>query len=77
MKSRVVVIITVLMLHALSLFAQDDTRGTDFWLTFGRNEISTDNPNATINMQIRIVGSELPTTGNIYFTNLGYSVPFS
>jgi hypothetical protein len=54
-------------------FAQDDTRGTDFWLTFGKNW----NADNEVNMQIRIVGSELATTGNIYFTNLGTSVPFS
>ena len=70
-------LIFLLLCASLPLSAQDGTRGKDFWLTFGRNEVSTDFPNADINLQIRIVGSELATTGNIYFTNLGTSVPFS
>ena len=72
-------IITVLLLlcSSLSLYAQMDMRGTDFWLTFGRNDVDTDDPYVAVNLQIRIVGSELATTGNIYFTNLGTSIPFS
>jgi len=57
-----------------SLYAQDDTRGTDFWLAFGSN---CNSHYSEQNLQIRIVGSEQATTGDIYFTNLGISVPFS
>jgi len=71
------IIITALILCSFSLFAQMNMRGTDFWLTFGRNDVSTDIPDREINMQIRIVGSEFATTGNIYFTNLNTSIPFS
>jgi len=48
-----------------------NTTGTDFWLTFGRG------PNGIINLQIRIVAGEQPTTGTIYFTQLGDSIEFS
>ena len=79
MKPQFSKIIASLLLLSSSflLSAQDDTRGKDFWLTFGRNEVSTDFPNAEINLQIRIVGSELATTGTIHFTDLGTAVPFS
>jgi gliding motility-associated-like protein len=78
MGRRCVIFITVLFwLSGLSLYAQIDLRGTDFWLTFGRNQVSTSNPGSEINMQIRIVGSEKPTKGTIYFTNLDTSVTFS
>jgi len=77
MKYRYIVFILVLILCRLSLHAQMDMRGTDFWLTFGKNYDITYDANGELNLQIRIVGSELATTGNIYFTNLGTSVPFS
>ena len=51
------------------LHAQVDTKGTDFWLAFGRLSSNL--------MQIRVVGSDQPATGSIYFTALGTSVPFS
>jgi len=51
-----------------------DTRGTDFWLTFGENSIVTINE---VDLQIRIVASSQDATGTIYFTALSTSVPFS
>ena len=54
----------------LSVHAQIDTKGTDFWVTFGRN-LGTQTE-----YQIRIVGGEQSATGNIYFTSLNSSVPF-
>jgi hypothetical protein len=66
-----------LLLYSFLLHAQIDLRGTDFWLTFGKNTVETYETNKEVNLQIRIVSSEQATTGNIYFTNLGYSVPFS
>ena len=70
------IIITALILCSFSLFAQMNMRGTDFWLTFGKNFDITHDYSRERNLQIRIVGSEFATTGNIYFTNLGISVPF-
>ena len=74
---RILFILSIFLLCGLSISAQKNMKGTAFWLTFGKNRVSTDNPYAVANLQIRIVGSELPTTGNIYFTNLGTSIPFS
>ena len=74
---RIIFIIAVSLLCGFSLSAQKNMKGTDFWLTFGRNVVSTDIPNAEVNLQIRIVGSEQASTGNIYFTNLNASVSFS
>ena len=50
------------------------TEGTEFWVTFGSNH---NNPHNTIALQIRIVSQDLPTSGNIYFTNLGTSISFN
>jgi hypothetical protein len=39
LKTKVKVITVLLLLcGSFSLFAQDGTRGTDFWLTFGRKD---------------------------------------
>ena len=64
-----------ILLCNFSLHAQVDTRGTDFWLTFGQN-VNIIN-NGGYSLQIRIVGGDEATTGTIYFTNLGTKVPFS
>ena len=57
-----------------SLQAQN-TSGTEFWLTFGR--IQTLPPNSTfLEMSIRIVNGNLPSTVTIYFTNLNSSEQF-
>ena len=56
-----------------SLQAQN-TSGTDFWLTFGKNSTCF---YTEVDLQIRIVGGDLPTTGTIAFTELGTSIPFN
>jgi hypothetical protein len=71
---KIIQILTACMLCSLSLQAQVDTKGTDFWLTFGENTIGTD---SSIDMQLRIVGGSQASTVTIYFTDLGISKPFS
>ena len=63
-----------LLFCTLSLHAQVDTKGTDFWLTFAQNTMYT---SASVSLQIRIVGSDQPATGTIYFTNINASVTFT
>jgi len=69
---------TIALCTPLLLNAQADTRGMDFWFTFGSN---AGQPLFggwnDVSLQIRIVGSGQATTGNIHFTELGTSVPFS
>jgi len=57
----------------LSLSAVD-TRGTDFWVTFGDN---LNRPITQINLQVRVVGAGQAATGTIHFTELGTSRTFS
>ena len=64
----------IFLLFHFSLQAQVDTKGMDFWLTFGRNSSTVF---GTVSLQIRIVGGDQPATGDIYFTSLGTSVTFS
>jgi hypothetical protein len=53
---------------AKGLYAQGaSTQGTDFWLTFGSNMSNSAN---SVDLQIRIVGSETAATGTIRFTAL-------
>jgi len=60
------------------LSAQVDSRGTDFWVTFGSNNgRSIGTGNMQVNLQIRIVGAGQAATGHIHFTELGTSIPFS
>ena len=73
MKRAFFITITAL-LFIISTRAQT-TSGTEFWLTFGVNgeRVEVD----SVDLFIRIVGGEHPTTGTIYFTNLGSSVNFN
>ena len=65
-------IIIAILFSASSLNAQT-TSGKDFWLTFGNNMyLST----ISVDLQIRIVGGDQPTSGDIYFTNLDTYVHF-
>ena len=58
-----------------NIHAQLDTRGREFWLTFGKN---SDNSASKVDLQIRIVSGAQPvTTGTIEFTQLGTSISFS
>ena len=65
----------LLVLSIFPLQAQS-TAGKEFWLTFGQflNHPQLYNNS---NVEVRIVGSEQPTTGRIYFTNLGTFENFS
>jgi len=75
MKYKVIAVITILLLScSFSTYAQVDTRGTEFWLTFGHNRTRT---LAQVSLQVRIVAGEQPAAGNIYFTALGTSEPFT
>ena len=74
MNHRLIPFIILLFVHTLSLHAQIDTRGRDFWLTFGRNINAS---STAVDLQIRIVSGAQPVTGSIDFTELGTSVPFS
>jgi hypothetical protein len=71
----------ILLIVLFSLFghfllhAQIDTRGTDFWLAFGKN--SSANSSSSVEFQIRVVGGDQPATGSIDFTGLGTSIPFT
>ena len=71
MKKIFFITVTAL-LFVVSTQAQT-TSGTEFWLTFGKN---TGTPNS-LELQIRIVGGERPTTGTIHFTNLENSINFN
>ncbi|MDR0205849.1 MAG: hypothetical protein LBI45_01100, partial [Bacteroidales bacterium] len=58
--------ISLLLLGIFTLNAQN-TDGTDFWLTFGKNWRENQ---ATVVLRIRIVSKDLPASGVIDFTNL-------
>jgi len=61
-----------------SLHAQVDTKGRDFWVSFGQNAhaLYSEAGSLPLILQIRIVADEA-TTGTIRFTNTGEIVPFS
>jgi len=73
-QSYLLLLLTIFcLLLPAAAFAQVDTKGTEFWLTFGQNNTASF---YDVDLQIRIVADEA-TTGTIYFTNLQSSVPFS
>ena len=64
-----VMICFLLSAFCLPLYAQVDTRGREFWLTFGPNyTFLAVGGLASVDLQIRIVSGEKATTGTIYFT---------
>jgi len=69
---RVFYFIIVLLLSVSSIWAQG-FEGRDFWLTFGQNSSGS---HLLVNLQIRIISGNEPTTGIIYFTNLDTEVHF-
>ncbi len=74
MKHTFKTFITIIsLIFSFSLYAQVDTKGTDFWVAFGQNATRT---SSEVSLQIRIVATEA-TTGTIQFTNIGTSVPFT
>ena len=72
MKKIYFFILAILLLGALSTRAQN-TDGTEFWLTFGKNYLYSYND---VDLQIRIMSRELPTQVTIEFTALGTSESF-
>ena len=74
MKTKLIISTSVLFFTCIfsSAYAQLDTKGTDFWLTFGLND-----DGRPCDLQIRIVGNEQPTTGTIYFTDISTPILFS
>jgi len=70
---RVLYLTIALLLSASSVRAQS-SGGKEFWLTFGANHINT---YLDLDLRIRIVSGEKATTGTIYFTQSGETVPFS
>ena len=73
MINRFLFIIVLSLLNSVSLYAQVDTKGTDFWLTFGKNWQRTYD---STNLQIRIAGGEQNAAVNLYFTGLNNTVSF-
>ena len=66
-----------LFLCGFSVNAQVDTKGTDFWLTFGQNREYQPTGSDPVSLQIRIVGGERAATGSIHFTFDNTKVNFS
>ena len=62
------------ILLSASLLHAQDTKGTDFWLTFGKNADLSYNE---VDMQIRIVGGDENATATIYYTDIDASVSLS
>ena len=71
-------LMTTFLLSLLSVFSlqAQNTEGTDFWLTFGKN-YSCEPTHSYLELQIRIVCGSKQTDGIIYFTHLGTFIPFS
>ncbi|MCL2042447.1 MAG: hypothetical protein FWG84_10500, partial [Bacteroidales bacterium] len=72
---KVFYVIIAFLLSASSVRAQS-SGGKEFWLTFGAN-YPTGNTYLNLDLRIRIVSGEEATTGTIYFTQSGETVPFS
>ena len=70
------ILISVFFLFTHFVNQAQTIEGMDFWLTFGKNAWWHDNT-YSLNLQIRIVGSNQPASGVIHFTHLGTSVPFN
>jgi len=82
MKRIFYLMMLVLFLSGVSSIRAQNTDGTDFWLTFGENYLHTNNSPydynyLNLNLQIRIVSRDKPTTGRIYFTKLDTSISFN
>ena len=61
------------LLFASFLHAQVETRGSDFYVTFGNNANA---PSSGVYLQLRIVAKQA-VTGKITFTEDNRSVPFA
>jgi len=69
-------IITQLCIQSFFSLQAQNTEGTEFWLTYGRNRNTLYNNN-NLDLQIRVVGGKNLTKGTMYFTNLDDSVCFT
>jgi hypothetical protein len=76
--------ITLFALFCLGTFSlgAQNTEGTDFWLTFGENNLHTINASADqylelLDLELRFVSGKMPANVVIYFTNLNTSVTLS
>ena len=68
-----IITLFLLLVFACSLGAQVETRGSDFWVTFGNNANA---PSNSVYLQLRIVAKQA-VTGRITFTENNKVVPFS
>jgi hypothetical protein len=76
MKSiQYVLISTILLMQSIFSLEAQNTEGTDFWLTFGKNHIYSNN--TLLRLQIRVVGGSNQTEGRIYFTHLETYIDFN
>ena len=76
MKTVKYLLITITFLFSnISYIHAQDTEGTEFWLTFGSVHGGEMYP-PFYDMNIRIVGGNVPTSGTIYFTNLERTISF-
>ena len=73
MRKIYLFILFIFLLSTITTQAQT-TAGTEFWVTFGQSNVS---PYNWVDLQIRIVCGNKPTTGTIYFTNSGDSIHFT
>ena len=72
----VLILASVMLLFAHCEIQAQTMEGTEFWLTFGKNDWWHNNTYG-LNLQICIVSNNQQTAGTIYFTNIGVTVPFS
>ena len=72
MKKTLYVIIAILL--SVSSVRAQDTKGTDFWITFGRNASRT---YEQVDLQIRVVGGDEAGYFYVYYNALGYIEGFS
>ena len=74
-KHKLYLIATLILFCAFSAQAQTNTKGTDFWVTFGLNwNLSA--KDTALRLQIRIVADQA-ATGTIKFTESGRIINFS
>ena len=73
MKKNYLFIIALFFLGTFSSHAQN-TDGTEFWVTFGKNYLAHLN-STTRSLQIRIVSKDMHTTGTIYFSQQTPPIP--
>jgi hypothetical protein len=76
MKSKKVyyfLIAVSMLLQSISLLHAQNTSGKEFWLTCGKVLSLNINNISMVDMQIRVVAGNLPTSVTLYFTYLDAS----